>query len=256
VELPVDPWIRGESAAPEEWRSRIMMRDVAIAIVLVLLVGSVANAASPGEVRGGPRIGFSMANWRGSDADKLADNMVLVFEYEGFEGCSFSKEMRLGFAVGGFVRLDINPRFAIQPEVAYTLKGVKYAGGCYYEGYRVDIDYVFKTNYIECPVLGVVKLGFPRRTNFNLLFGPYLGIKTGSSLKVTASAVGQSNDETVDYGGVNKMDLGIILGGGISHPSGFVADVRYGIGIMGVHEESDAIEVKNAVFAITAGYMF
>ena len=48
----------------------------------------------------------------------------------------------------------------------------------------------------------------------------------------------------------------VIIGGGITHPSGFVADVRYSIGLRGVHEESDAVEVKNAVFAITAGYMF
>ena len=148
-----------------------MTRVMVIAVALVLLGSAAAGAAPTGEVRGGPRIGFSMANWYGSDSDKLAEVMSLALEYEGFEACNFGKETRLGFAIGGFLRYDVNPMFALQPEITYALKGVKYSGGCYYEGYRVDIDYTIKTNYFEIPVLGVVKLGSPTQINLNLLFG-------------------------------------------------------------------------------------
>ena len=233
-----------------------MARNMLIALALVLLVVSVGNAATQGYAGGGPRVGFSMANWSGSDADRMADNLGIILEMAGFDGCSFSKGRRLGFSVGGFVRYDINERFAVQPEGAYALKGVKYSGGCYVEGYRVDMDYVYKTNYFEFPMLGVVKFGAPDRARFELLFGPYLALKVSSTVNVKVSLMGQSEDEDVDYEGVNGMDFGFIWGAGITHPSGVVADVRYGMGLGGVHESSTAPEVKNSVIALTAGFVF
>ncbi|MFH1221271.1 MAG: outer membrane beta-barrel protein [Candidatus Eisenbacteria bacterium] len=145
--------------------------------VLVLALSVVfASCTLGGNLRGvGPRVGLAISNWRGADADKMADLLEYGFGAEGFT-CDFEKASRYGFSIGGFVCYDVTPIFAIQSEFHYVLKGIKYNGNCYYMGYPVSIDITLKTNYLEFPVLGVVTLGQPKRTNLSLMGGPYLGV--------------------------------------------------------------------------------
>jgi hypothetical protein len=233
-----------------------MKRGLPVAFVLLLAAASLAGAASLGNIRGGPRLGFVMSTWTGSDANKLGKDLAEGLEMAGYEGCGLPKEWRRGVSVGGFLRYDINQRFAVQPEAYFILKGIKYSGGCYYEGYRIDMDFFFNANYFQFPVLGVLKVGAPENANFNLLAGPYLAFNAGSGGSVKTTIQNDSEKQDSDYENINTLDAGMIFGAGITHPTGIVADFRYSMGFRDVHDAVGMPDVRHVTYQITAGYMF
>jgi hypothetical protein len=233
-----------------------MTRVILLIAGLVLLAVPVSYAGSQGYGGAGPRVGLTIAWWSGSDADKVADGLSAGLEAMGLESCHFSDVSRLGFSIGGFVRYDINRRFAIQPEASYIMKGMKYEGTCFLEGYRIDIDYVYEADYFEFPALGVAKFGSPEGTTFELLFGPYVALNVGSAISMKVSILGDSEEEEVDYEGLDSMDMGIILGAGVTHPSGITVDVRYSRGLQSIHEDDDMLDVSHTLIAVTAGFVF
>jgi hypothetical protein len=234
------------------------MTKMALITALVLVtIGLPACAATGSQMRGGPKIGFTMSTWWGDDVDAFGDSLALMMNAtEGYSGWTFSSASRYGITIGGFARYDLSPRFSIQPEFLYSFKGTKYEGSGYYDSYPIDVTSTFKTNYLEVPVLGVLSTADARHGGFDLLLGPYLAVKVSSKLSTKVDAFGQSNEQENELEDVTAYDVGLILGAGFHTAVGFMMDARYGLGLVKVPDEGKGPDLKNQGFSLSAGLRF
>ena len=108
---------------------------------------------------------------------------------------------RIGFNVGIYGQLFPSDVFTIQPELLYTTKGTK----AVYDGVFVGST-DFNLNYIELPVLGVIKLG----KVMELHLGPYFGYLVNANIKYDGD-FGSGNNE-LDRDNFTKLDYGIAAG--------------------------------------------
>jgi len=238
-----------------------MARKGLIIILLIVAMGVPVHALPRGQVGGRPKIGIkaglTISTWSGDDVARLAKTLGDGLNSEdGFTGWNFTSKSRYGFCMGAFIRYNVRPRFSIQPELLYSLKGIKYDGGGYFLGYPVNMDMTYRINYLEVPMLAVLSSGDQNSMGAELLFGPYLALKVSSKLKLHVEAAGESDDEEADLEDVKSGDFGVMIGVGFHVAAGIVMDARYGIGLMSVFEDTSLMDVANRGFSFSAGFCF
>ena len=222
-----------------------MKRLITIIVTGVLaLMFLLPNLSLAAGVKGGIKVGVSIAKLHGDDVAELQD---LLGE---------DLKSRIGFSAGGFITFNINKFFAIQPEVLYTQKGLKIEGD--FLGETVTI--LMKLDYLEIPVL--VKIIFPSPGGVKpcVFAGPVLALKLSSKLKV--EALGES--EEVDIEDVRGTGFGLIIGAGVDFGLGasgmgkMTLDVRYSLGLSTVDEVVGGVttDIKNGVFSLMVGFSF
>ena len=146
----------------------------------------------------------------------------------------------IGVQLGGFAEIKIAKKFAIQPELLFSMQGAKMD----YPGNAVDYD--VNLNYINIPVLA--KYYFTK--NWSVEAGPQLGLLVSSD--------NIDNERTVD--------LGFNIGGGYNFTYNFSVGIRYTAGLSDIFDNDyndeedfeDYLDSRrtNNVFAITAAYKF
>ncbi len=213
------------------------MRKFVILITLILLVGITTNAWSIPLVGYGVKAGVGIAN---ASIDPKAD----TGEYKSISA----------IMLGGFVRFDLMPVLALQPEALIVIgKGVKY------EPEQGDAM-KSKINYLEIPVL--LKYNIPSAAvKPSIFLGPALGIKLGAS---NDPEVKDQNDEVVDPE-VKSTDFSLVVGADVQLPMGLLFDLRYTLGLTNVNDmekpdpEPTGYEeptAKNKNISIMIGYAF
>lgn len=146
---------------------------------------------------------------------------------------------RFGFNVGLYAQLFSSEVFAIQPELLYSTKGTKttYDNVLMGEG-----DAKFNLNYLEVPVLAVIKLGGAAE----LHFGPYWSYLLNANIDVDGDT--DSYDE-LDRDNFRSWDFGIAGGVGLNFGSTQIG-VRYSKGLRKIEnsEEAEALlgDAKNS----------
>ncbi|WP_421872191.1 porin family protein [Marinoscillum sp.] len=160
------------------------------------------------------------------------------------------ENMKIGFNAGFYYRNDITDNFAIQPEFLFTQKGSEIQ----YDNFLGEGKYRFNLNYLEVPVLAVVKLG-----PINLHAGPYLGFLVGANVK-DVDDDGNINDvEELDRDDFNTLDTGVAAGVGFDFPSGILG-LRYNYGFQEIGQEGVAGEAtensKNSALQLYVGFDF
>lgn len=209
----------------------------ALALMFLLPNSSLASG-----IKAGLKIGVTSAKLHGDDVGDLED--------------LFGEDLksRIGFSVGGFITFNISEMFAIQPEVLYTMKGLRYEEEIFGETLKVWM----KLDYLEIPVL--VKIIFPSPGGVNpyLFAGPAVAIKL--SAKVKAEIAGESEEEPIEEG-LKSTDFGLVIGAGVDFGFGasgmgkMTLDVRYSLGLSTISDfEGD--DVKNGAFSLMVGFSF
>jgi len=160
------------------------------------------------------------------------------------------ENMKIGFNAGLYYRNDITENFAIQPEFLFTQKGSEIQ----YDNFLGEGKYRFNLNYLEVPVLAVVKLG-----PINLHAGPYIGFLVAANVK-DVDDNGNINDvEELDRDDFNTLDTGIAGGVGFDFPSGMIG-LRYNYGFQEIGDEGVAGEAtensKNSALQLYLGFDF
>jgi hypothetical protein len=161
------------------------------------------------------------------------------------------ENMKVGFNVGLYHRVDVSDNFAIQPEFLFSQKGsdIQYNGFLGGSG-----RYRFNLNYIEVPVLAVGKIG-----NFNIHAGPYLGFLLSAKVKDVDDNGTVQDVESLDRDNFNTLDTGIAVGFGFDFPDGMMG-VRYNHGFMEIGEDGVAGNAtknsKNSALQIYVGFDF
>ena len=220
------------------------MKKILVLNIVLLIIAISLNNVSAQKI--GFKGGLNLANVSGDDIDDT--------------------ELRNGFAIGGFLVMDLNGQFFIRPEIYYTSKGFAMSmeesesTGDYEISYSGESS--ISLNYLEVPVLGV----FAVTKNFNLFAGPYLDIFLNG--KRTTESEGYyryllnnewitqdlsgSDSEDIKSDEINTPGLGLLFGA--EYVIGqFSFDVRYSMGLTNIPDEDD-VEVKHQVIQFMVGF--
>ena len=191
-----------------------MKTNLIVTLTFILLTSVSANA----QHRFGISPGLSLAN-------------IYITQDLG----SVDKKSKPGFDGGVFAEFNVSPMFAVQPEINYSMQGVKLTDA--------TGKAFFNFNYLTVPVLAKVK---PVK-GLGIFAGPQLGILLSANTK---DATGKKTD-VKDM--LESTDFYAVLGIEYQLPSGFFAGVRYNIGFQKVIEDSGEY-LKNRYASIRVGY--
>jgi opacity protein-like surface antigen len=233
-------------------------RTLQVATVLLLGLG-IGFASTPAqaqvELKPGIRVGVTAAGL-GGDEEEFVDGFgQALLVSPNVTSVELETKARTGFTAGGFVVVDFVGPFAIQPEFRYIQRG-----------YRIDfelsngiqtatVEGTLKFDYIDIPVLARYDIPAPGFTP-HLLAGPTLGFNVNSEFEADGPA-GTNTEDLSD--GTSSTDFGLEFGAGVGFGLGgstLSVDLRYGIGLSDINEESGDISLQNRAFMITAGFAF
>ncbi len=161
------------------------------------------------------------------------------------------ENMKLGFNVGVYYRADLNDFLAIQPELLVSQKGseVQYSNFLGGSG-----KYRFNLNYIQIPVLGVLKV-----KNFNIHAGPYISLLASANVKVVDSDGSINSVSELDRDDFNSFDSGLSAGLGFDFNTGLLG-VRYDYGFQEIGNSAAATDAttnsKNSALQFYVGFDF
>lgn len=204
------------------------MKQLALPLVAALLLAAqpaYAQALSFG-VRGG--LNYATADVKGED-----------FPH--------SVGYRTGFHVGILGNVDIAKNFALQTNLLYSQKG-------FTEG---DGDVALKVDYIEIPVMAVIK--FPAKISPHIYVGVVLGLESGCKASVGDIKDVKCDEADPDSPRTKGADSGLMFGGGVTFEmgsGGILLDAIYNYGLTDISEPGGGIDdLKTRAFYLSAGYV-
>lgn len=165
-----------------------------------------------------------------------------------------------GFHAGLALELPITTSFSLQPEVMYSLQGVKTTYDTDFLGIDVaNGETDFKLHYINVPLFFKYNLA----EDFNIHVGPYIGFLTKAVVETDTEIldfVDVDDAEQIDRDRFNKVDAGATFGLGFELAP-IVLGFDYNIGFIQVAEEDDIAEdllgdAKNQVIQVYIGFVF
>ena len=195
-----------------------------VALVAIFALSSASVYAVEG-LSAGVTAGLNISNLYGDDVEAFAEGA--------------DTKMKIGAAFGGFANYVINDYLAVQPELLYTMKGMKVDAA---ETISVSL------NYLEIPILAKVSMPMEGKIKPSFIIGPAIGIL------LTAEV------EDVDIkDDMKSIDFGLALGAGVNvaevGPGNMSADVLYTLGLTSVPDVED-VSIKNWAISIMVGYAF
>lgn len=218
-------------------------------MALLLGAGLFAGSASHAGVLAGKgvRAGLTVANLRGDFADLMGT------------------DRRIGFAGGGFLRINVPGRVELQTELLYSMKGATTHVDLTDESGNLigTATTTYQVDYLEIPVLLRVTVGGAGPVQPSLLLGPSLGVK----LKGRLAYDGPGPDMSGNLDQVEAADFGLVGGVGLEFghtPARVLLDARYTLGLMDVYAlelmnvtgPPSALNARTGTFTITAGLGF
>ncbi len=180
---------------------------------------------------------------------KVGLNLSEVYGFEIPSVFQFKKELRTGLVFGVYMTCDLVPLLSIQPEVLYSMKGIRFSVTS-----PVAADYLFSYNYVEVPVLLKLNLpvGSPAPFKANVFVGPDFAFNVAAYEKVTDNP---GYTSTFDQKSSTRLfDFNVAVGAGAGYdlgPTTLGPEVRYTFGTGSLLKEGES-NVKNGVFAVIA----
>jgi opacity protein-like surface antigen len=141
---------------------------------------------------------------------------------------------KIGFNGGGFAEFKVTEKFAVQPELLFSLQGADAEEG----------DGSINLNYINIPVMAKYYV----IEGLSLQAGPQIGFL------MTAEASGGGQDVDIKDS-TSSIDFGLNFGAGYDITKNIFADVRYNLGLTTLDKDGE-VKTQNGVFQIGVGYSF
>jgi len=228
------------------------MKKVILSTVALLAIG-VASAQS---VKFGAKLGLNVANQSYSN------------DYIGVT--SPSTDPMIGFHIGGLAEIKLTDKFAIQPELLFSMQGSKQTTSEFdTDGYSYTSEDKINFTYINVPVMFkyfVIK-------KLSIEAGPQVGFLVSAKDKYESTETFEGTvtkeSKTVDVKNLHKsIDFGFNIGAGYDITDNFFTSLRYNIGLSdigqggtvnidGVNEVYPKFyKVKNNVLQLSIGYKF
>ncbi|WCM40839.1 PorT family protein [Flavobacterium sp. CBA20B-1] len=229
-----------------------------ITMTLLGLVAFSTSALAQQEVKFGPKAGVNFAKINGEIKE---DGETIKLD-----------KGQVGFHVGAFAEIKFNDKFAIQPELLYSVQGGKaeQSGTETIMGqtFAYEAEAKWNLHYINVPIMAKYYV-IP---SLAIEAGPYVGFNIKSEVKsegtLTMAGVTESESSTEDMkDGTNSIDFGIGAGASFNLDNGFFVGARYNLGLAkiskeytetfeGIEYKNPAYDIKNGVIQISVGYKF
>jgi len=138
------------------------------------------------------------------------------------------KNFRVGYIFGGYITLRITRQFLIQPEILYSMKGVKERfSDSNLPGCSGESETVYKLSYVEIPLL-IRNSGTLGDRTYGLMLGPAFGFNINK--KRVDNCLSSGNSVEIEDQEVRDNEFSFVLGGQLK--SGItIAELRYTIGL-------------------------
>jgi hypothetical protein len=212
-------------------------------LLLSFMAGIALHAQAQSDVRLGIKAGATLSSFSGGDVSDA--------------------KYKFGFNGGLTANFGINDRLSFQPELLYSMKGVKgedsetlnMGGDIYSSSEKVSVT----LHYIDIPLLF--------KLNSNQLFfeaGPQLGFiagqKTTDEGTITYTRGGSTTTQnfsrsSTSTDGLRKVDVGYVLGVGYQLSEDVSLGLRYNGGFTSIDKDGNA-KAHNSAFQLQLGYLF
>ena len=209
------------------------MKKIILTVAAVFALGC-ANAQdkqSAGNIRYGMKGGMNVATLTGDETD--------------------TKSL-IGLHIGGFMEYKVNDKFAIQPELLFSMQGTRYEYS-EFDGFDTyDVEDKFKLNYLNIPIMAK----YYATKKFNIEAGPQIGFLLSAKYEYSDSVYGSGEENVKEF--VKSVDFGLNLGVGFDFTDNIFAGARYSFGLSNINDLGDYDDFKsyNGVFSLSAGYKF
>ena len=166
------------------------------------------------------------------------------------------KNLKPGFHLGVFNKAQVSESFAIQPELLYSVKGIKYN---FDESMFADGETKFNLHYLELPV----KLVFNLSEDFEFQVGPYVSYLLSANVDTDADILDfleiDSEDE-IDRKRFNAFDYGLTAGLGFDLDP-IIISLNYNLGLNPVAKDNEPSrdilgDAKNTTIMLSVGLKF
>jgi opacity protein-like surface antigen len=137
---------------------------------------------------------------------------------------SIKSEVTLGYGVGVMLAYNLTRHLGIQTGVVYNSFSQKYK-----DQY---LDHQINVSYINIPALLSLNTNKTKIVNFNIVFGPELGINVGSNIKGGNSS---PSDTLTAVFAIKKNDFGMAYGAGLEFMLNEARSFRLDIGYRGIY---------------------
>lgn len=172
---------------------------------------------------------------------------IASLSFESEEG--MSKSPKIGFHVGGIVEIKLLDKFAVQPEVLFSIQGVKQK----YSGSFFEAKVKTRLNYVNLPVLAKYFI----TEKFSIEAGPQISFLVSAKEHFEVTAFGDTVRETEDIKKYYEtVDFGLGFGLGYVLESGIFFQGRYNLGLTDIAKNKEGKALKNSVFQMSVGYRF
>lgn len=161
---------------------------------------------------------------------------VSSFDVQSSSGGKIKGEATLGFGFGALLGFNFNKHIGIQGELIYSSLAQKYN--------ERELERRVNLKYVNIPLLLTLNTGKNNPVNFNIVAGPQIGIRVGSSL-VTSGDNG--TDEPDAILATKKGDVGFAYGAGLDFGLNTARTIRLGIGYRGVLGLFDISDNSNTI---------
>lgn len=204
------------------------MRNFWIIIGLLIVWGGCNLLPAQAQITSkGIKAGVNVADFYGTDIDEI------------------DQDSKTGVILGSFVTYNLNPLFALQPELLISMKGTTRKATSF------NREEIYNLFYLEFPLLAKLTVPTVSAASPNLYLGPSFAVKLSDDLEVNGTTVNDAN--------VKSSDFGLIMGGGIDYQIGYnklIFELRYSLGLQKIDDSEASRDWKNRTVSVMMGYAF
>ncbi len=236
-------WPCGHTTSYRQAGKQMMSNLMKITTILIFVLMVSLNGYSQ-KVNFGISYGVNVSWWRGG-MDLFANQIEQGLSSEGIYA-EFHEAPRLGINFGFTLNYKPVKWLIIQPEVNYINEGTRLKGTCNLDGIDINMRIALNVNYLHIPVM----FKFITPGGLYVAAGPFADITTHSRMKVTVSAMGESDSEKEKLPNVSRFNYG--LAGGVGYQTKELGvQISYLHGLKPVFAENGtAYQLKNSVIEV------
>lgn len=193
-------------------------------LLLTLAAIFTCSFANAQETKFGIKAGLNLGNLTGDFEDAYVNSDM---------------KMRASFHVGGFAEIKLADKFAIQPELLYSI-----------EGGKQDVDgesekLIWDLQYLNIPIMAK----YYATDKLSLEAGPQIGFLMKAEATFDGDTVADFKDDS------KSTSISLNLGAGYNFTENIFGSLRYSIGMSNIIDE-DNVDSKSNVLALSVGYKF
>jgi hypothetical protein len=172
-------------------------------------------------------------DWKGIHIGGFAQATFTDIKVDGEYG-EVSTSYAAGYGAGGFIGYFCSPHVEIRMEALYSSLA---------QELKIrESNHRLELSYINFPVLVGFHTGYDRPVNLNVMFGPQIGINTGTSLERSGGEGSDTIQATIK---IKPADIGLAYGAGLDFGFGKEKLVHFNVGFRGVDGIVDISDESN-----------